>query len=132
MPRICAFARRDLAERLGAQGADRLAPDAARRDETGDAKPLQVVTDQRLTESDVRDELGHAGLAFRQATDDAQPIHVGEGLVKQAQLAQVVGLEDDRGDRGANAGGCRQGWWTPRPGCEPRNEVSAGRRINAG
>jgi len=35
---------------------------------------------------------------------DAQPVDVGEGLVDDAQLAQLVGLEDGIGDRAANAG----------------------------
>ena len=40
-----------------------------------------------------------------QALDDAQAVDVGEGLVEVAQLAQVIGLVDDRGDRRADAGG---------------------------
>ena len=50
------------------------------------------------------------GLAVGEAPDDAQPVHVGEGLVERAQVAQVVGLEDDRRDGRADAGGGRHGW----------------------
>jgi len=79
-------------------------------DQARDPKPLEVMADERLAEPDVGDELGHAGLAVGQATHDAQPVHVGEGLVEGAQLAQVVGLEDDRGDGRAESGGGRHGW----------------------
>jgi hypothetical protein len=64
-----------------------------------------VPADERLREADVVDELGDGGRAIRKALDDAQPIDVGEGLVEAAQLAQVVGLVDDGGDRRADAGG---------------------------
>ena len=54
------------------------------------------MTDERLRQPDVGDELGDRGLALGQAADDAQPVHVGQGLVEGAQLAQVLGLDDDR------------------------------------
>jgi hypothetical protein len=38
-----------------------------------------------------------------QPADDPQAVDVGEGLVDEAQLAQLVGLEDGVGDRAANA-----------------------------
>ena len=75
---------------------------------------------------DVGDELGDAGLALGEALDDAQAVHVGEGLVEGAQLAQVLGLEDDRGDGRAEAGGGGHGLdGTPERGGD-------GRRINDG
>src|SRR6185295_17217780 len=88
-----ALACGDLAECLGTEGADRLAADAARLDQAGDAESLEVMAHERLAEPDMGDELGHAGLAVCEATHDAQPIHVGQGLVEGAQLAQIVGLE---------------------------------------
>jgi hypothetical protein len=39
-----------------------------------------------------------------QAADDAQAVDVGEGLVNQTQLAQLLGLEDGVGDRAADVG----------------------------
>ena len=53
------------------------------------------------------DELGHRRRARGQALDDAQAVDVGERLVEAAQLAQVIGLIDDRGDRRADVGGRR-------------------------
>ena len=35
---------------------------------------------------------------------DAEPVDVGEGLVDEAQLAEVLGLEDGVGDRAAHVG----------------------------
>ena len=61
--------------------------------------------DERLGEPDVLDELGHRGRAGRQALDDPQPVDVGEGLVEEAELAQLVGLVDDRRDGRADPGG---------------------------
>jgi len=103
-------ARSDFAERLGTEGADRLSTHPAGLDQARDPKPLEVMADERLAQSDVRDELGDAGLAVGQPADDPQPIHVGECLVERAQLAKVVGLKDDRRDRRAEAGGGRHGW----------------------
>jgi hypothetical protein len=34
--------------------------------------------------------------------DDPQPVDVGEGLVDETQLTQLVGLEDGVGDRAAD------------------------------
>jgi hypothetical protein len=63
-----------------------------------------VPGDERLRQPDLGDELGNGGLGVGQRADDAQPVDVGQGLVDEAQLAQLVGLEDDVGDRAANAG----------------------------
>ena len=61
-------------------------------------------------------------LAVRQAADDPQAIHVGHDLVEGAQLAQVIGLGDGRGDGAANAGGrrgqgCDSSWGCVARGC---------------
>jgi hypothetical protein len=53
----------------------------------------------------VVDELGHARLAAGQPLDDPQPVDVGERLVKRAKRPKLIGLVDDRRDRGADAGG---------------------------
>ena len=66
---------------------------------------------ERLRQPDMGDELGDGRLALGQASHDAQPVHVGHDLVEGAQLAQVVGLGDGRGDRAADPGGRGgQGW----------------------
>jgi hypothetical protein len=59
---------------------------------------------ERLGQPDVGDELGHGRLALGQATNDAQAVHVGHHLVEGAQLAELFGLGDGRGDRAADPG----------------------------
>lgn len=77
---------------------------------------------QRLRQPDLRDELGDRRLAMREAPDDPEAVDVGEGLVDEAQLAQLLGLDDDVGDRTADVGaGGAQG-----------NLRGDGRRINDG
>ena len=51
------------------------------------------------------DELGHRGSPAGQPLDDAQAVHVGEGLVEVPQGPEFIGLVDDGGDRRADAGG---------------------------
>ena len=92
--------------------------------EPGGAEALEVVADERLAEAHVRDELADRGVALGEAPDDAQPVHVGEGLVERPQVAEVIGLDDDRRDGRADVGGGRHGW-VGTPG-------GAGRRINGG
>jgi hypothetical protein len=60
--------------------------------------------DERLRQADLLDEIGHGGASPGQAPDDPQPVHVGEGLVDDPQLTEILGLVDDRGDGRANAG----------------------------
>ena len=60
--------------------------------------------DERLGQPHLRHELRDGRLAVSEAADDPQPVHVGESLVDEAQLAQLVGLEDGVGDRAADAG----------------------------
>jgi hypothetical protein len=52
----------------------------------------------------VLDEIPDGGRAASEATDDAQAVDVGERFVEQPQLAQVIRLVDDRGERRADAG----------------------------
>ena len=63
--------------------------------------------DERLGQADRRDELRDGRLRAGEDADDPEPVDVGERLVDEAQLAQLVGLEDGVGDRAANvrAGG---------------------------
>jgi hypothetical protein len=58
-----------------------------------------------LGQADVLDELGDARGAGRQTLDDPEPVYVGQRLVEQADLAELVGLVDDRRDGGADPGG---------------------------
>ena len=60
---------------------------------------------QGLRQTDLGHELGDRRLARREPANDAQAVDVGEGLVDEAQLAELVGLEDGVRDRAANAGG---------------------------
>ena len=57
---------------------------------------------ERLRQPDLRYELRDGRFGGRQATDDPKPIDVGEGLVDETQLTQLVGLEDGVGDRAAD------------------------------
>src|ERR1019366_3393480 len=63
--------------------------------------------DERLAQPHVLDQLGHRGRPVGQALDDPKPVHVGQGLVKEADLAELVRLIDHRGDRRADSSG---GW----------------------
>lgn len=60
--------------------------------------------DERLREPDLGDELGDGRLRGREAADDPEPVDVGESLVDEAQLAQLLGLEDGVRERAADAG----------------------------
>jgi hypothetical protein len=100
-----ALAGGELTERLFAQTADRLATLAPRLDDTGRAETTEMPRDEWLRQPDVSDELGDSGLAFGEATDDAQAVHVRHDLVEGAQLAQLIGLSDGSGDGAADPGG---------------------------
>ena len=65
------------------------------------------------------------GLALGEPPHDAQAVHVGQGLVEGAQVAQIVGLDDDRGDGRTDPGGGRHG-----RGGAPRVVVSTTVDIN--
>jgi hypothetical protein len=92
-------------ERLRPDRADRLPPDAARLDEAGRPQLPEVPRDERLGEPDVLDQLGYRRLGAREPLDDPEPVDVGQRLVDEAQLAQLVGLVDDRRQRRADSGG---------------------------
>jgi hypothetical protein len=64
-------------------------------------------THEWLRQSDVRDKIPHACVAFGKPAHDPQPVHVGQGLVNDFELTQVVGLIDDRGQRRADPS---RGW----------------------
>jgi hypothetical protein len=100
-----AFACRELGERLLTQAADGLAAPAARLDDTRRAEPAEMPRDERLRQADVGDQLGDGGVTVGKPADDAKTIDVGHDLVEGTQLAQVVGLDDGRGDRAADPGG---------------------------
>lgn len=61
--------------------------------------------DERLGEADLGDELGHGRRTGREATDDAQAVDIGKGLMDESQLAQLVRLEDGVRDRASDPGG---------------------------
>ena len=91
-------------ECLGAKTAERLAAAPARLDETGGPEAADVPAHERLREPDVLDQVPDRRVARREAADDPEPVDVGERLVDDAQLTQVIGLVDDRGERRANPG----------------------------
>src|SRR6185503_16253708 len=110
-------------ECLGQEARHGLAADAARLDEPGDPEPAEMPRDERLAEPDALDELGDGRLTLGEALDDPQPVHVGEGLVDEADRAQLVGLVDDGRDGRADV---RWGW-----GQEAALRVRRRRRIRA-
>lgn len=61
--------------------------------------------DEGLRKPDLGDELGDGRLGDGEGAHDPEAIDVGEGLVDEAQFAQLVRLEDGAGDRAPNAGG---------------------------
>ncbi len=60
---------------------------------------------KRLGQPDLGDKLGDGRLGGRETADDPEPVDVGEGFVDEAQLAQLVGLEDGVRERAADASG---------------------------
>jgi hypothetical protein len=100
-----ALVRRGLGERSGSQAADRFAANSAGRDDSGGAQLAQVPADEWLAQPDVVDQLGHGRRRIRESLDDPQPVHVGKCLVEEADLAELVRLIDDRGDRRADSSG---------------------------
>ena len=100
--------------------ADRLPPAPTRFDETCGAKARQVPADERLRQPDMLDQVRDARIPLRESTHDAQAVHVGQCLVNDLELAQVVRLIHDRGQRRADSS---------RGGTQ---EVPPRRRINDG
>jgi hypothetical protein len=66
-----------------------------------------VPAHEGLRQADVLDEVRHARVAVRQALDDPEAIDVGQGLVDEAELAQLLRLVDDGRDGGPDPGA---GW----------------------
>jgi hypothetical protein len=64
-----------------------------------------VPAHERLRQADFLDEVGDRRVAVREALDDAEPIDVGERLVDDPQLAELIGLVDDRSDSRTDPGG---------------------------
>ena len=60
--------------------------------------------DEGLRQSDLGDELGDGRFRDGENPEDPQPVDIGEGLVDQPKLAEVVGLEDRIRDRAADVG----------------------------
>lgn len=80
---------------------------------------------KRLGQPDLGDKLGDGRLGGRQAADNPEPVDVGEGLVDEAQLAQLVGLEDGVRERAADAGG-RGAQRLGAPGGSSRRRINGG------
>ena len=112
-------------ERLRAEAADRLAacpprPDEARRRGAArDATRRGAATGRPGRRAPPRSHRRGRG------ADDPQAVDVRQGLVHDAQLAQLVRLEDGVGDRAADAGA---GWGSGRV----LRRGGARRRINGG
>jgi hypothetical protein len=49
-------------------------------------------------------QVGDACVTVGQPPHDSQAVHVGEGLVHEAEAAELVGRIDDRRERGAQVG----------------------------
>ena len=95
------------AERLGHEAGHGLTADPPCLNQACDSKPAEVPRDERLAEPDSLDELGDAGVALGEALDDAQAVHVREGLMDEAQRTEVLGLVDDGRDRRTDVRGGR-------------------------
>ena len=105
-----ALALGDLAERLGASAQTVSRPTRWLWTSPAARRRLRWWLTSGWREPDVRDELADRGVALGQALDDAQPVDVGEGLVERPQVAQVIGLDDDRWRWSCGCGRGRHGW----------------------
>jgi hypothetical protein len=92
-------------ERLRPERAHGLATAPAGRHQPGGTQPAQVPADERLGQAHVLDEVGDGCRTLGETLDDPQPMDVGERLMETTEIAQVVGLVDDRGEGRAEAGG---------------------------
>jgi len=63
-----------------------------------------VPADEGLRQPDLLDQVGDRRVTTGKAADDPQPVDVRERLVDDPQLAKVLGLVDDRRNRGADPG----------------------------
>jgi len=89
-----------------------------------------VPRDERLAQADLVDELGDGRLALGEPADDPEPVDVGQGLVDEAYRAEVLGLVDDRRDRGTDAGAGRAQGGAPVAGGRSDDVGSIGVYIN--
>jgi hypothetical protein len=64
-----------------------------------------VPADERLREADLRDELGDRRGPGGESADDPQPVDVGERLVDDPKLAQLIRLEDGVREGASDASG---------------------------
>jgi hypothetical protein len=92
-------------EGRGHEPAERLASPAAGLDESGGPQPAEVPADERLAEPDVLDEIRDRCVAAGEASDEAEAVHVGERPMDDSQLAEILGLVDDRRQGRADSGG---------------------------
>jgi hypothetical protein len=93
-----ALALGDLTEDVGSELADNFAARPLGLDDARRPEPADVPGDERLAEAYGVDQLAYGGRSLGQPSNDTKAVHVGECLVKDAQLAKIVGLIDDRGD----------------------------------
>jgi hypothetical protein len=99
-----AFAVGEGGKRLRPKAAQGLAAAPAGLDQARGAEAPHVPADERLRQAHVLDEVPNRRVARREAPDDAEPVDVGEGLVHDPQLAEIIGLVDDRGERRPDSG----------------------------
>jgi hypothetical protein len=78
----------------------------------------------------VVDELGHGRLALGEPANDPEAVHVGQGLVDEADRTEVLGLVDDGRDRGTDAGAGRAQGSAPVAGGRSDGVGSIGVYIN--
>ena len=69
---------------------------------------------ERLRQPDLLDEVGNAGVGLGETPDDPQPVDVGECLVDESELSEILRLEDGVGDRAADVGPGRTQGQAPR------------------
>jgi hypothetical protein len=85
--------------------AQRFATVPACLDESGHAQPSNVPADERLGQPDLLDEIGHGCVTVRESLDDPEAIDVGERLVDEAELTELVRLVDNGSDGRPDSGG---------------------------
>jgi len=98
------LSRGERVECFGEEAAERLPAASPGRHEACCAEPSDVPRHEWLGQPHLGDELGDGRFADGQAADDPEPVDVGQGLVDEAQLAEVLGWKDDVGDRAADVG----------------------------
>ena len=99
----------EAASRLSVEITSR--PERRVYDHAGRLEPAQVPGDQWLGKVDVVDQLGDGHRAVGEALEDAQAGRIGEGLVEDGHLAQLLWGCGDGGDRRTDVGGRRHARW---------------------